>query len=866
MEYTQDDKALEEYLKGMSAPGAAPATVSSGASPAASPAHPIAVAPTASVSATPAKKIERRKINLLFKASEATLKKEADPGKPDYENMDSSFVDPTNGATGTLDGLGATTNGASQFVAPLIKAGLAVIPKQISEKNMGDAVADLIEKTNKKLLTENTNKSLNSETTLVFTKTFTNEKGENKLIVANVGDSRVIVIRDGKIIFQTIDQKSYNPNLLGTATTYTEGEHYKNLNNFIEKVKLAKKTNKDTAIKSVFTTAQKIAESLPMSKTPETFDATELAFIIKELEAIGLSKDDLGNNEAGFYPIIKMQSEGNNFTAQAMGADMVRPWIDIIDIVPGDLVMSFSDGVTGNFTDTELLEIVKANKPMEVPAVIKKIMEDRISGKSPAVYARTKKDDVTLTVLEVGQELLDKITFTNRDLLGFLNFRKDFGFNFTTTGNISQNLGVTHDLAYEILTRGLMVGIDGLHPIIKENNIDNDAVDAFERRLIAENKLNEVFVLPPPFKTVLETEELIKFIINKKNFRAISGDSLTAEEIQKAFNISPDDAKIIIKDLEGFGALVDNKLASVAVLNSLKSRMIATDSSKYNMLEKPAPSTVSSVPGAGNNPATDTNPTAGVGTAPATPAVVPGASVEKGAFDELYTALKTYTGKIVKNKPAIITLVLFAAFTGAKILESKKEIHSENNSQSVTAPAQGDSNKSIKAGGISGKPQASTLEGLNPNFENTRWWKELDQETQINIKWLLGTNDPQAWALKFFERVEVLNERDKHEMSRDEQIFLYNKLVQPPSFMLNTAYNTNNDVVSACIIKMKDTDCYVKENMTDIIKEIYKIFRSIDPQNLQDDLRLLLEDKNIAQTFIWAQNRIETIMKANTAK
>ena len=782
--------------------------------------------------------------------------------------MDSSFVDPTNGATGTLDGLGATTNGASQFVAPLIKAGLAVIPKQISEKNMGDAVADLIEKTNKKLLTENTNKSLNSETTLVFTKTFTNEKGENKLIVANVGDSRAIVIRDGKIIFQTIDQKSYNPNLLGDATTYTEGEHYKNLNNFIEKVKLAKKTNKDTAIKSVFTTAQKIAEVIPMYKAPDTFDATELAFIIKELEAIGLSKDDLGNNEAGFYPIIKMQSEGNNFTAQAMGADIVRPWIDVIDIVPGDLVMSFSDGVTGNFTDTELLEIFKANKAIEVPAVIKKIMEDRISGTSPAVYARTKKDDVTLTVLEVGQELLDKITFTNRDLLNELNKWRGRKIIFAP-GLLTSVLGINLNLASEILERFLKEGVDGLHPIINESsNIDFNAIDAYEEYAAAKNKLNEVFVLPPPFKTVLEAGELVEYIINKIVLSP-SNNSLTTKDIQKQFGVSLEDAKIIIKDLEGAKALADNKLASIDSLRKLEAQMSPSDK-VHNMLEKPAPSTTSSVPGAGTAPAVDTNPTAGVGAAPATLAVAPGSSLEKGIVSRMGDSITNLAKKIWENKTAritsIVTLVSFAAFTGAKILESKKEVHSENNSQSVTAPAQGDSNKLIKAGGISGKPQASTLEGLNPNFENTRWWKELDQETQINIKWLLGTNDPQAWALKFFERVEVLNERDKHEMSRDEQIFLYNKLVQPPSFMLNTAYNTNNDVVSACIIKMKDTDCYVKENMTDIIKEIYKIFRSIDPQNLQDDLRLLLEDKNIAQTFIWAQNRIETIMKANTAK
>ena len=62
MEYTQDDKALEEYLKGMPDPGAAPAT-SPVAPIVAGSAHPIAVDPSASVSATPAKKIEKRKKN-----------------------------------------------------------------------------------------------------------------------------------------------------------------------------------------------------------------------------------------------------------------------------------------------------------------------------------------------------------------------------------------------------------------------------------------------------------------------------------------------------------------------------------------------------------------------------------------------------------------------------------------------------------------------------------------------------------------------------------------------------------------------------------------------------------------------------------
>ncbi len=57
---------------------------------------------------------------------------------------------------------------------------------------------------------------------------------------------------------------------------------------------------------------------------------------------------------------------------QALGYETPIPEFDIVNIEEGDKIIAFSDGINGNFTDKELLEIIKNTETHLIP---KKVLD-----------------------------------------------------------------------------------------------------------------------------------------------------------------------------------------------------------------------------------------------------------------------------------------------------------------------------------------------------------------------------------------------------------------------------------------------------------------------------------------------------------
>ena len=822
---------------------------------AATPSSTTVSAPSATISASPTKGIEQPK--LLFNAYGDTVAKPEDG----WVNMDDYFTDSENGATGSLDGVSNGASGASQFVAPLIKEGLAQIPREgPSTKEIRQRIEKLISDTNSQL----TYTIPNAYTTLSFAKAFVNEEGGNSLAVVNMGDSRVYIIRDGEIHYQTVDQKSLTPG--------EKKEKYKKLlGNYIKQIMESRGISAEEAEKTILSKAQQISDSLEYLDSDTT---KQKAFIENELQKIGLTQNEwTGTLDEAFGLIIETQSSDNNVIYGVMGSNSVTPQIDIVDITPGDLILSFTDGVTGNLLNPELLNLIRGVSADQIPEKVINEIKMRLAGDS-SILSRRKTDDITLTVMEVGQELSDKITFTNEDLLSTLNFWKNIDITFTT-GSVSQNLGVTYDLAFEILENGLKTRLYGLDPIIKDNKIDANALKAFEIYISTHSKLNELFDLPPApstpdhFKTTLLAGELLDFLKEK----VTKGDNdLNAEDLQKNFNIKIEKADYLIDKLHSLKILIDGKIIDLVDLE-----VFIKDTQSERDLDLLKEDDEEKIEGVDDSSKTDETKEAGPLDPDLSAGRKPGDEIESEEKNEAVNRVmenfkKKFTDKLhsMTTSRAVVAAAAFVALGAVTYLVIKgSPEEAPRDRPDATAPAPNKSAPPVEAPSAKkaeSTPQnATNPEIINKNYESTDWWKHLDDQTKINIKKLVDTNNPQNWALKFFESTEVLNGRERITLTPEEQLFIYNKIIQSPigDTLLSRAYSGKNEMITECIIKTDKTTCYIRENLANMLVELDKIFKNTDPANSQETLKKLLEPQSLPKYFKEAQKAVISIINNN---
>lgn len=903
-----DANALRKLLDETASPDAKTISPAVAVPSTATTVSPEASSSSTSVASSPDKKIEQPKLS--FKSYEMSLEKAGYT-----ENKDYYFIDED--STGSLDGLGNSGGLASHFVAPLIKEGLAKIPKIISEEELTTAVTTLIQKINEQLLEETTKQSTISETTLVFTKAFINEAGEHKLLIANIGDSRAYVIRDGNILYQTLDQKSFNPNLFDPDLKYTKERYLQNLDNLVKKVMAAKNLDEGTAKKRILVAAQKITDNLNIPEKIIDLDDASVNYITGELVNLGLTEDSLGTEETGFYPIMMVSSEENSVMTQALGSRSVKPQIDIVTIVPGDLVITCSDGVSGNFTEKELLNIVSHNDAAQIPLIIRREIESGRNGMRTE-QTRDKNDDVTLTVLEVGQEVSPKIQSVKLDdLYRYLKYlliftQEHHSDNSPVTKKDLEDTFKIHEsvstqLIKKLMQRGILIKEGGP---INETNLEKELgvqnpgeVWHFEGEDYKKNpdtipvvtkapddNLSSIFkrvaadtaggpdtspAKPKTLETVLLTAKLFDFLIKKANeikkkkdagtFKD-GDDSLTAGDLEKEFNISATDALTVIKDLEDFELLVNNTLAEIQSIESILASDIEKDfdTLKINHPDVPvAPATVgataTAVPLA--SPATSPFPSG----AP-NPATAPATATTKTAFEKLWD--KIPKGFLLATAGAT-AIVVGASLAYKNSNKEKQQTPPATSAPAVKAPAVVPPKAIEKPANLGAVPSGI----LNPNFKETSWWKYLDPEIKPSIENLINMTSTQAYILPFFDKMETYDGKPIT-VSEATKIDILKRIDQSPGLLnivyFGTNYADNLRLMPApidnCKVTVKNsetgqiTTCSVTIPVALIAKELHRIRERV----MMEERNKPLAEETIAGTLTNGRKELIDFINANT--
>lgn len=707
-------------------------------------------------------------------------------GRRGKYDMDRGFINVKKAFQVVMDELGTYNTGAADFISSFILDGLSGFNMRSSVEEAESFAKKLVLDTNRKLidhLTELNKKSdheIIQRTTLNFTKYFIDENGKNRILVANVGDSRTYVIRNGKIAFQTLDQRGPSNNRIKNSTLKTLTEKI-----FNEKRKTVPSFTMGKAEEAILLAAQTLndlTDSTGKPKLPldKKLDTPEKVAIVKEaMEKLGLTLDDWGDyNEddvkAGFGFMRSIESSDNAAKGDLIGDQKLEKFqITTFEIEPGDLILTFTNGVDGNFTNEELFKIISDNdgNPAKITAAMKAAIDGGLN---------KKPDDVTVTVLEVEPELLEKITFTNEDLLKVLVVYKANSMSTKTglkfsTGDISRDLKVDFNLAAKIIeylkTRTFETKAGELITILKDDSkFSIEAFDLFEEELTADGKLDELFdlssmstIMTPLSPIIIPTAPL---------------PSSTPTDPKKPDPI-PDPFSTTLGGASG-------------------APTIAPDSTAIDPLDNSA----------GPNPA-----------------LIP----KVGLMTDLLFKLRGYEKSAIKfgkkNRRWIEILLTTGIIAGAAALYNNKSPDEKiNSSADITATA------GKQAGGV----KVTSLESVTQNYEKSEWWGKLRPDVQQIAKKILNAKDVKSYVMGYLDAVKFINSNDVNDPNNKVEVTINEKTKSGIYDSLNTLKTVLNNSSSGSSMTLVG-----EVFLDDGGKELREILLEKNLFNLANDLHLV---------------------------
>lgn len=297
---------------------------------------------------------------------------ESKSGRP---NEDSFLFDAARGLLCVADGMGGIKNSGNAskaiiegLAADAVKAVKNQIMEEIlnssPEKPLEGRTRALIEKALKYFLISDLSQRVRKmggggDTTAALAKLWTDEAGNKQLTVANVGDSRIYRMRNGRLERLTRDQ-SLLEELLKEGLQDADG----------------KMIADDRDVTRKFT-REFVAER---SKKSGNFKSL-LHFM-----------DGEGMGTASIEDI-------RHFVMNGM-RDIGAPQVQTHDAKPGDMVIAVSDGVSDNLTDDEIGETLAQAGDAESAS---KLLRVRASMRSKDnSHPRSKPDDITAVVMTIG--------------------------------------------------------------------------------------------------------------------------------------------------------------------------------------------------------------------------------------------------------------------------------------------------------------------------------------------------------------------------------------------------------------------------------------------------------------------------------
>jgi PPM family protein phosphatase len=254
------------------------------------------------------------------------------------ENQDSVLALEDLKLFGVFDGMGGHAGGdvASGIVRNYLAEVFQSLPDGLTLEQIQEELKKALHDVNEVVLKKGDEdfKLHGMGTTASVAKLWESPEGEKKLIIANVGDSRVYVLRSGGEIEQvTLDD--------GLIRKEVEDE---------EKAKELQKKLNNT-----------------------------------------ISADTLDDDEKYLF-------NKRNILTQSIGMSGMEPRMCVVDIKEGDRWVITSDGIHDNLTDIEIEEILRDSKSSKeaTDALLKAALERSRLGRE--VHSRSKKDDMSVVV------------------------------------------------------------------------------------------------------------------------------------------------------------------------------------------------------------------------------------------------------------------------------------------------------------------------------------------------------------------------------------------------------------------------------------------------------------------------------------
>ncbi len=263
------------------------------------------------------------------------------------------------------DGMSTSDRGeeAARFAKNEIEKGVASLGEQASPEILARSLSNIIIETNKKMHASTTRKEDGTHrgvedmgSTVSLFKVWCGKHGEKKLVVANVGDSRIYRLRRGKLDQLTEDDGAPNAILAD------------------------KEISKDLS-------------DVSRQKIKDLFDTFE-------------TEDDLKKLSQEERDVFNLMFQFRKTVSQALGAAEVVPRTYIYDIEPGDEYFGTSDGIHDPLSHKRIERSLNNNPERSMVQKAKDLIADVKKANSEGVM-RKKYDDKVVVGLRFEDHMMD---------------------------------------------------------------------------------------------------------------------------------------------------------------------------------------------------------------------------------------------------------------------------------------------------------------------------------------------------------------------------------------------------------------------------------------------------------------------------
>jgi protein phosphatase len=240
--------------------------------------------------------VERQR---LAPSIEIQTKSVASDKHPD-RNEDALFELPEKRAVGIFDGMGGHAAGdkASRIARDRVDKSISLIQEGLSLPQAEARMKEILIEANAAVYQQARTENNDMGTTASVVYVWEGARGERKAIIGNVGDSRVYLLRGGRLEQITLD---------------------------------------DNRVRSAMSNEQAARQ------------------LQSKLNNIVDPQRQLSDNERALFNL-------RNQISQALGLQSVEPRVHSIDLQPADRLIVCSDGISDNLTDNKILAILNANQ------------------------------------------------------------------------------------------------------------------------------------------------------------------------------------------------------------------------------------------------------------------------------------------------------------------------------------------------------------------------------------------------------------------------------------------------------------------------------------------------------------------------